>query len=126
MTEHDFFEALDGFTEECIDFEHPMSLAIYDRWVFSEASMRNDRPSALEIVRRYGSWASALEVILPQEEDDDGPDAITPATGVVYLQPRFGRSVDKVLEEDIEPVLLVGPPSTVRRAIHPPQQSLGF
>ena len=68
FTDNDFFDALDGFTEECMGFEHPMSIAIYDRWVFSEASMRNDRPSAVEIVRRYGSWASAMEVILPQEE----------------------------------------------------------
>ncbi|MCB5274745.1 hypothetical protein BJG92_02282 [Arthrobacter sp. SO5] len=81
FSDDDFFDALDGFTEECIGFEHPMSIAIYDRWVFSEASRRNDRPSAVEIVRRYGTWASALEV---------------------------------------------RPPSAVRRAIHPPQQSLGF
>ena len=102
FSDNDFFDALDGFTEECIGFEHPMSIAIYDRWVYSEASMRNDRPSAVEIVRHYGSWASAMEVILPQEEDDD------------------------VLEEAIEPGVLVGLPSAVRRAIHPPQQSLGF
>ncbi|BCW66039.1 hypothetical protein NicSoilB4_08020 [Arthrobacter sp. NicSoilB4] len=107
FTEDDFLEALDGFTEECIDFEHPMSIAIYDRWVFSEASMRNDRPSAVEIVRRYGSWASAMEVILPEEEDEDEDPA-------------------EVLEEDIEQGALVGPPSAVRRAIHAPQQSLGF
>jgi hypothetical protein len=81
FTDNDFFDALDGFTEECIGFEHPMSIATYDRWVYSEASMRNERPSAVEIVRRYGTWASALEV---------------------------------------------RPPSAVRRAIHAPQQSLGF
>lgn len=78
FTGKDFFEALDGFTEECIDFEHPMSIAIYDRWVYSEASMRNDRPSAMEIVRRYGSWASALEVILPQEDDKDDVEPLRP------------------------------------------------
>jgi hypothetical protein len=104
FTDDDFFDALDGFTEECIGFEHPMSIAIYDRWVFSEASMRNDRPSAVELVRRYGSWASAMEVILPQEEDEDD-----------------------VLEDDTEQgALVVGLPSAVRRAIHAPQQSLGF
>ena len=105
FTDNDFFDALDGFTEECIGFEHPMSIAIYDRWVYSEASMRNDRPSAVEIVRHYGSWASALGVILPQEDEDEDDD---------------------VLEEAIEPGVLVGLPSAVRRAIHPPQQSLRF
>lgn len=76
---------------------------LYDRWVFSEASMRNDRPSAVELVRRYGSWASALGVILPPQEEDD------------------------VLEEDTEQgALVLGLPSAVRRAIHTPQQSLGF
>ena len=75
---------------------------LYDRWVFSEACMRNDRPTAVELVRRYGSWASAMEVILPQEEDD-------------------------VLEEDTEQgALALGLPSAVRRAAHAPQQSLGF
>jgi hypothetical protein len=129
FAEHDFFKALDDFTEECIDFEHPMSIAIYDRWIFSEASMRNDRPSALEIVRRYGSWASALEVMLPQEDDeDDDPEAITPNAGAVYLQPRFGRPVNdfEVLEEDIEPGLPVAPPSSVRPTFQTSQQSLGI
>jgi hypothetical protein len=103
FTDDDFFAALDGFTEECIGFEHPMSVAIYDRWVFSEASMRNDRPSAVELVRRYGSWASALGVILPPQEEDD------------------------VLEVDTEQgALVLGLPSAVRRAIHAPQPSLGF
>ncbi|MET3809413.1 hypothetical protein [Arthrobacter sp. UYEF3] len=102
FTDIDFFDALDGFTEECIGFEHPMSIAIYDRWVYSEASMRNDRPSAVEIVRHYGTWASAMGIILPQEDDD-------------------------VLEDDTEQgALLAGLPSAVRRAIHPPQQSRGF
>ncbi|QYF91083.1 hypothetical protein [Arthrobacter sp. PAMC25284] len=105
FTENDLFDALDGFTEECIDFEHPMSIAIYDRWVFSEASMRNDRPSALEIIRHYGNWASAMRVILPHEDEDEDDD---------------------VLEEAIEPGVLVGLPSAVRRAIHPPQQSPGL
>lgn len=82
--EDGFFEALDDFTEECIDFGHPMSLAIYDRWAFSEASMRNDRPSAVEVVRRYGSWAAAMEVILPQDGAEDVPSgridtALSPA-----------------------------------------------
>lgn len=106
FTDNDFLDALDGFTEECIGFEHPMSIAIYDRWVYSEASMRNDRPSAVEIVRHYGSWASAMGVILPQVDEDEDDD--------------------DVVEEAIEPGVLVGLPSAVRRAIHPPQQSLGF
>lgn len=105
FTDNDFFDALDGFAEECIGFEHPMSIAIYDRWVYSEASVRNDRPSAVEIVRHYGSWASAMGVILPQGEEEEDDD---------------------VVEEAIEPGVLVGLPSAVRRAIHPPQQSLGF
>ncbi|CAI3793905.1 hypothetical protein [Pseudarthrobacter sp. MM222] len=104
FTDNDFFDALDGFTEECMGFEHPMSIATYDRWVFSEASMRNDRPSAVEIIRHYGSWASAMQVILPEEEDEDD-----------------------VLEEDTgQSALVLGLPPAVRRAIHPPQQSLGF
>ncbi|GAP54650.1 hypothetical protein AHiyo6_12150 [Arthrobacter sp. Hiyo6] len=98
FADDDFFDALDGFTEECIGFEHPMSLAIYDRWVFSEASRRNDRPSAVEIIRRYGSWASALEVILPQEEDKD----------------------------DLEPLRPVAQPRSAPPAVPTPQQTLGI
>lgn len=72
FTEDELVQALDDFNEECIGFEHPMTVEMYDRWVFSESSMRNDRPSAMEIIRRYGSWASALKVI-PTQVDNDRP-----------------------------------------------------
>lgn len=55
FAEDDFPEALYDFNEECIGFDHPVTVEIYDRWVYAEASMRNDRPSAMEVIRRYGS-----------------------------------------------------------------------
>jgi hypothetical protein len=60
FVEDDFAEALADFNEECVGFDHPMTVEIYDRWVYSEAALRNDRPSAMEVIRNYGSWALAL------------------------------------------------------------------
>lgn len=60
FVEDDFAEALADFNEECVGFDHPMTVEIYDRWVYSEAALRNDRPSAMEVIRHYGSWALAL------------------------------------------------------------------
>lgn len=75
FNEDDYFQALGDFTEECIDFEYPMDINIYDRWVFAETSIRQDRPSAMELIAHYGSWDEAIEAVLPQEQEcDEEPD----------------------------------------------------
>lgn len=75
FSDDDYFQALDDFTEECIDFEYPMDINVYDRWVFAETSIRQDRPSAMQLVAHYGSWDEAIEAVLPQEQDsDEEPD----------------------------------------------------
>ncbi|WP_407709137.1 TY-Chap domain-containing protein [Arthrobacter nitrophenolicus] len=75
FSEDDYFQALDDFTEECIDFEYPTDINVYDRWVFAEMSIRQDRPSALELIAHYGSWDEAIEAVLPQEQEcDEEPD----------------------------------------------------
>ncbi|MGN7198596.1 TY-Chap domain-containing protein [Arthrobacter sp. SAFR-044] len=75
FSEDDYFQAVDDFTEECIDFEYPMDIDIYDRWVFAEMSIRQDRPSAMELIGHYGSWDEAIEAVLPQEQEgDEEPD----------------------------------------------------
>jgi hypothetical protein len=71
FSELDYFEALDGYTEECIEFEYPMDIEIYDRWVIAETAIRHECPSAVELIRRYGSWAAALESVLPPESQEE-------------------------------------------------------
>jgi hypothetical protein len=74
FTEDETSQALHDFNDECIGSGHPRTVDSYDRWGFSEASARNNRPSAMEVIRRYGSWASALEVILTQVNNGEpGP-----------------------------------------------------
>lgn len=76
FSEIDYFQALDDFTEECIDFEYTMDINVYDRWVFAETSIRQDRPSAMELIAHYGSWDEAIEAVLPKEEEsDEEPDS---------------------------------------------------
>ena len=75
FSELDYFEALDGYTEECIEFEYPMDIEVYDRWVIAETAIRHECPSAVELIRRYGSWAAALESVLPPEcQEETKPD----------------------------------------------------
>ncbi|MDQ0076808.1 TY-Chap domain-containing protein [Arthrobacter oryzae] len=75
LSENDYFQALDDFTEECIDAEYPMDINVYDRWVFAETSIHQDRPSAMELIAHYGSWEEAIGNVLPQgQESDEEPD----------------------------------------------------
>ena len=72
--ETDHWQALDDFTEECLDLEYPMDVEIYDRWALAESTLGRDRPSALELHRRYGSWEQALEAIFGDEEEPEDND----------------------------------------------------
>ena len=58
--EDDLPGALRDYTEECASFDFPLSLETYDRWVMAETARGGSRPSALELMHRYGSWNAAL------------------------------------------------------------------
>lgn len=70
----DFIGTLSDYTEECAEFDFPLSLEIYDRWVIAEAAVGNDRPSALQLLDRYGSWEAALSEILEPEVNSPAVD----------------------------------------------------
>lgn len=75
FTELDYLDVLDRSTEECMQFGTPMDIEFYDQWIIAAAAVREEHPSAVELIRRYGSWEAAIEVILPQEEEvDEEPD----------------------------------------------------
>nr|WP_142120364.1 hypothetical protein [Arthrobacter sp. SLBN-122] len=75
FTELDYLDVLDRSTEECMQFGNPMDVEFYDQWIIAAAAVREEHPSAVELIRRYGSWEAAIEVILPQEEEvDEEPD----------------------------------------------------
>jgi hypothetical protein len=96
FSELDYFEALDGFTEECIEFEYPMDIEIYDRWVIAETAIRHEYPSAVELIRRYGSWAAALESVLPPDgQEETEPDGEEPE----YIDYDAGWGTLEELEE---------------------------
>jgi hypothetical protein len=65
FSQEDFTEAVTDFNEECIGFGHPVTIETYDRWAYAEASVRNDRPSAMQVIRHYGSWALVLASMHP-------------------------------------------------------------
>ncbi|UKA55489.1 hypothetical protein LFT45_06085 [Arthrobacter sp. FW305-BF8] len=67
----DYFQALDDFTEECLGVDYPMDIGTYDRWVVADSAMGADRPSAVEMIRYYGSWEAAVEAILPSDQRED-------------------------------------------------------
>ncbi|MET3203951.1 UNVERIFIED_ORG: hypothetical protein ABIB21_000727 [Arthrobacter sp. UYEF13] len=71
FSELDYLDALDGSTEECMQFGNPLDIAFYDQWIIAAAAVRQENPSAVELIRRYGSWEAAIEVILPHEEEAD-------------------------------------------------------
>lgn len=60
FVEDDYFQALDDFTEECLDFDYTMDIETYDRWVAADSAGATDRPSAVQVVRHYGTWEAAL------------------------------------------------------------------
>jgi hypothetical protein len=68
FSEADCFEALDRFTDTDLDLE----VVGYDTWVTGEIAMSRERPSAIALIRQYGSWEEALRQILP--EDDQAED----------------------------------------------------
>lgn len=75
FTELDYLDVLDRSTEECMQFGNPMDIEFYDQWIVAAAAVGEEHPSAVELIRRYGSWEAAIEVILPQEEEvDEEPD----------------------------------------------------
>lgn len=75
FSEADRSDALDSFTEECIEFDYPMSIEIYDRWMIAAAAVGMEHPSAVSLIREYGSWEAAIETALgPSEEYDEEPD----------------------------------------------------
>jgi hypothetical protein len=76
FSEVDYLDALDRFTEDCINLGLPMNIELYDQWIMAEASVKTECPSAVEVLRYYGSWDEAIEVVLPQEEEgDEEPDS---------------------------------------------------
>lgn len=68
--EDDFPAAILDYAEECSSFDFPFSLETYDRWVIAETARGVSRPSALELIGRYGSWDAALREV---QEPDSGP-----------------------------------------------------
>lgn len=72
----DYLEALDRFTEDCINLGIPVNIELYDQWIVAEAAVKNECPSAVEVIRHYGSWDEAIEVVLPRDlESDEEPDS---------------------------------------------------
>ncbi|MDE8588353.1 TY-Chap domain-containing protein [Arthrobacter sp. NQ4] len=67
--EDDFPLTVDDFTEERSGRGLAPSLENYDQWVIAELAVRRDRPSALELVDRYGDWAAALRKALASRSD---------------------------------------------------------
>lgn len=75
FSEADRLDALDLFTEECNEFDYPMSIEIYDRWMIAAAAVSMEYPSAVSLIREYGSWKAAIESALgPNEECEEEPD----------------------------------------------------
>lgn len=59
-TEHQ--DALDAFLDECEMCGYSMDEETYDFWVYSQAGMLIERPSAIEIIRYFGaSWDELIE-----------------------------------------------------------------
>lgn len=82
LAEDDFLRALRDFTEECRSFGFPLSLEIYDRWVTAEVALGGERPSALELIDRYGSWDAGLREVL---EPESAPGRKPPAKSIPDL-----------------------------------------
>lgn len=69
----DFVDALDAFVEEATDMKLPFTLGSYDTWYIVEQACSQNRPSAVEVIQRFGTWESALRLVGgPPEEKEDG------------------------------------------------------
>ena len=70
----DYFQALDDFSEECMGFDYSMNIETYDRWVVAGSARGSDRPSAVEMIRHYGSWEAVVEIILGSQDEESRRD----------------------------------------------------
>lgn len=68
--EEDFPRALEDFGKEVARGGFPPSPENYDRWLIAEIALRRDRPSVLELLKRYGRWDAALSEVLGVPSDD--------------------------------------------------------
>ncbi|MET4589796.1 hypothetical protein ABIA70_001393 [Arthrobacter sp. 754] len=84
LSPEDFFHALDDFTEECIGAGFQMDIGTYDRWVVADSAMGTDRPSAIEMLRHYGNWEAAIEMILPSDQQEETTKATGEPTYIDY------------------------------------------
>jgi hypothetical protein len=76
FSEVDYLEALDGFTEECLNCDLAMDVEVYDQWIIAASAVHAEYPSAAELIRHYGSWDKAIQAVLPQDEEgDEEPDS---------------------------------------------------
>ena len=66
----EFDPALQDFAEECADFDFPLTLEVYDRWVTAETALDGNRPSALEVIDHYGGWDEALSQVLDYQGNE--------------------------------------------------------
>ncbi|WP_159803050.1 TY-Chap domain-containing protein [Arthrobacter zhaoguopingii] len=99
LEEDAVYLALDAFAEECINFERLLDIETYDRWVYADASFRQERPSASEVIRAYGSWRAAVEAIMPPLGNSDED---TTADGDALFDGQFLSGEDIVHLEVIE------------------------
>ncbi|WP_426989892.1 TY-Chap domain-containing protein [Pseudarthrobacter sp. Y6] len=77
----DYFQALDDFSEECLGADYPLDIGTYDRWVVADSAMGADRPSAIEMIRHYGTWEAAVETVLPSDKQEE--------TKPVHVEPQY-------------------------------------
>lgn len=68
--EEDFPRALEEFGKEVARGGFPPSPENYDRWLIAEIALRRDRPSVLELLKRYGRWDAALSEVLGVPSDN--------------------------------------------------------
>jgi hypothetical protein len=68
--EEDFPRALEDFGKEVTRDGLSPSPENYDRWLIAEIALRRDRPSVLELLKRYGRWDAALSEVLGVPSDN--------------------------------------------------------
>ncbi|WP_433123007.1 hypothetical protein ACQ7FX_02465 [Arthrobacter koreensis] len=68
----DFVDAVDAFVEEAWHTGLPVTLDSYDVWFIAEQARSQNRPSAVEIIQRCGTWQGALDLVgrRPAENED--------------------------------------------------------
>ena len=105
-------DAIDSFLDECEMCGYSMNEETYDFWVFSQAGMLMERPSAVEIIRHFGvSWDELIDQIFGGEATEI---SATPLQSALLQQAR--------LEELQEPVL-AGARTCSRRWLAPDGKS---